>query len=65
MRSFIHFLSEYIPEKKVDIFGKGGWLMTCLPYFLLVVIIGLAYNLIWENAWVVMVIIYLLLPYLD
>jgi hypothetical protein len=65
MRSFVNILEENLPNNKLDIFGKGGLLMTSLPYYLLLALLAFAYTTIWNNAWIMMIIIYLLLPYLD
>ena len=65
MRSFVNILEENLPTNKLDIFGKGGLLLTSLPYYLLLALLGFAYTTIWNNAWIMMLIIYLLLPYLD
>ena len=65
MKSFINVVEEILPSHKLDFFGKGGLLMTCKPYFLLPVILLLAFNLFWHHAWIILVIIYALLPLVD
>lgn len=39
--------------------------MTSKPYYILLIIIGLAYATIWTNAWLTLFIIYAILPLLD
>lgn len=65
MRSFVSFMEGSLPSNKLDVFGKGGLLMSSLPYYLLAVLLGFAYLTIWDNAWIMVVVIYVLLPYLD
>jgi len=65
MRSFVNYLEQSFPSKKLDISGKGGLLMTSLPYYMFIGLLGVSYLTLWTNAWILMVIIYVLLPYLD
>lgn len=65
MKSFVGIIEDALPSKKLDIFGSGGLMMTSFPYYLLTVISLLAYALIWNHAWALIVIIYAMLPLLD
>ena len=65
MRSFVDTVEQSLPSKRFDIFGKGGLLMNSSPYLVLPFIILLGTQIIWTHAWVLVVIVYALLPLLD
>ena len=65
MRSFVGAVEAALPSKKVDIFGKQGLLMNSAPYYILPIILLLGTQVAWNNAWVLMVIIYAVLPFVD
>ena len=54
-----------LPGKKIDCFGKEGLLMNSWPYLLLPLIIFISTQVVWDNAWVIMIIIYAILPLVD
>jgi hypothetical protein len=54
-----------LPAKKIDIFGRGGWMKTSLPYYLLFSIALLAYFIIASHSWLLIVIIYAVIPLID
>ncbi len=43
MQSFVNLVDNSLPAKKIDVFGKGGLLMTSKPYYLLLLIMILAF----------------------
>lgn len=65
MQSFVNLVDNSLPAKKIDVFGKGGLLMTSKPYYLLLLIMILAFQTVWTHAWILVVVIYVLLPFLD
>lgn len=46
MRSFVDTIEQTLPTKRFDIFGKGGWMMTSSPYFILPLILLLGIQII-------------------
>jgi hypothetical protein len=63
--SFLDLVKSGLPAKRLDCFGKGGLLMTSKPYYLLFLIILLAYQVVWTNSWLMLLIIYTILPLFD
>lgn len=63
--SFLELAKSAFPSKRLDCFGKGGLLMTSKPYYLLSLIIFLACQIVWTNSWLMILIIYTILPLFD
>jgi len=58
-------LEEALPQKRLNPFKDGQLLMTSIPYYLLSFITLIGYVCIWKDAWLLMVIIYAILPIVD
>ena len=65
MVNIIESIEKMMPEKKIDVFGKGGLLLTSLPYYSFVIILLLAQLTIWDNPWFLIALVYGFLPLLD
>jgi hypothetical protein len=65
MRSFVDTVEQALPTKRFDVFGKGRMLMTSSPYFIMPLIFLLATQIIWTHSWILIIILYALLPLLD
>ena len=65
MKSFTELIEKALPSKKIGIFGRGGLLMTSKPYYIFFGILLLGCQIVFTDAWALMVIIYTLMPFLD
>jgi len=63
--SFVNTIENSLPAKRFDIFGKGGLLMTSSPYLILPIIVLIGTQVIWTHSWILIIIVYALLPLLD
>ena len=62
-----HVIAKKLPDHKLDIFGADSLLMEVFPYYLLSFIIatGLSIHMATDNPYIVLLIIYAVLPLLD
>ena len=65
MISLINLINSILPIKRFDPFGKDSLMFSVVPYFLFPALIIAGGTLLWNHAWVIMFIIYCILPLLD
>ena len=66
MKSIATFINDTLLGHKLDPFGKEDVLMTCLPYLIPLIMEFIYYQfLLFEHAWLGVLIIYSLFPLLD
>jgi len=58
-------ITNMLPEKRLNIFGSDGLLMTSLPYYTLLAILILSYETIFTEPWFLVALIYAIVPLVD
>lgn len=58
-------IQQLLPDKKIDLFGKDGLIMNSAPYYSISFFIFSAIFLLWNHAWIYVLIFYALLPLFD
>lgn len=66
-KSTVDLLAKSIPSHKVDIFGPDSLLFSSLPYYVLlfIMIIGIGMYDMTDNPYILLFIIYSLIPLVD
>lgn len=65
MSKVFNLLAQYIPKTKINIFGGDGLLLSTLPYYSLAAITILGYSILWSHPWLLVALLYAVLPFLD
>lgn len=65
MKSLFSAIRRSITHNKIDIFGQDDLLFSTIPYYLISVLLLLAAGLIWNHAWSLIFIGYVILPMMD
>lgn len=65
MSQLAYNLVKWLPNKKLDIFGKDSLLMTSIPYYILALTMGAGLLLEDPNPFLFIAIIYAVFPLLD
>lgn len=65
MNSFVNLINSALPVKRFDPFGKNSLMFSTMPYYIFAAVVISGSSLIWDDAWLLMLIIYGLLPFLD
>ena len=62
---FVDLLEGSLPHQKFDPLGPTRLIMSGIPYFILPAVILLGTFIIFDHAWLLMVIVYAILPLID
>ena len=65
MSKVFKLLAQCIPQTKINIFGGNGLLLSTLPYYSLAAITVLGYSILWSHPWLLIALLYAVLPFLD
>lgn len=65
MSNFFHHLQKFIPERKIEIFDKKDILFSTIPYYSLATVTVLGYRILWDHPWLLVALLYGLLPLMD
>lgn len=63
--AFVNLINSALPVKRYDPFGKNSLMFSTIPYYLFSIVVLTGSSLLWDDAWLLMFIIYGMLPYLD
>lgn len=65
MTSFFNSIRQSIAAKRIHVFGKDDILHSSIPYYLITALMLYGIGFVWTQAWSLIFIAYVLLPYLD
>ncbi len=65
MTSFLNSIRQSIAAKKIHIFGKDDLLHSSIPYYLITALMLYGIGFVWTQAWSLIFVAYVLLPYFD
>lgn len=63
--SLINLIQSALPAKRYDPFGKNSLMFSTVPYYIFAAVIAVGSFIVWDHAWLLLLIIYGLLPLLD